>query len=95
MEISEEDINKNLLTHENGPVDLMIRTGGDHRLSNFLLWQSAYAELFSRKHNGQILQRLELFEILKNFSLIDRRFGKLKPEDSQLLRLSRSEKVLS
>lgn len=39
-------------------VDVLIRTGGDYRLSNFLMWQSAYAELFLPKRYGQILQWL-------------------------------------
>jgi undecaprenyl diphosphate synthase len=76
-EITESSIESNLLTNENGPVDLLIRTGGDHRLSNFLLWQSAYAELFFTQTKWPDFSRAELFKILKNFSNIDRRFGKL------------------
>ena len=75
--ITEKDIEDNLLTCENGPVDLLIRTGGDHRLSNFLLWQSAYAELFFTQTKWPDFSRSELFEILESFSSIDRRFGKL------------------
>ena len=44
--LCEEDIEKRLLTNGIGNVDLLIRTGGEHRISNFLLWQSAYAELY-------------------------------------------------
>jgi undecaprenyl diphosphate synthase len=79
-EISEEKINNNLLTFENGPVDLMIRTGGDKRLSNFLLWQCAYAELFFSKTKWPDFTREEFFKILDKFSSIERRFGKLVQE---------------
>ena len=44
-EISEESIERALDTHDLPPLDLVIRTSGEHRLSNFLLWQAAYAEL--------------------------------------------------
>lgn len=45
-EINESHLNENLVTEGMPPVDLLIRTGGDQRISNFLLWQSAYAELY-------------------------------------------------
>jgi len=44
-EISEESIERALDTHDLPPLDLLIRTSGEQRLSNFLLWQAAYAEL--------------------------------------------------
>jgi undecaprenyl diphosphate synthase len=44
--VSEELLAEQLDTSDTPPVDLVIRTGGEHRLSNFLLWQSAYAELY-------------------------------------------------
>jgi undecaprenyl diphosphate synthase len=56
----------------------MIRTGGDHRLSNFLLWQSAYAELFFCDDLWPDFS-VEIFEkILKKFKKIERRYGGLK-----------------
>lgn len=45
-EITEDDITSSLYTSELPPVDMIVRTGGDLRLSNFLLWQAAYAELY-------------------------------------------------
>lgn len=45
-EITEDDITNALYTAELPPVDMIVRTGGDLRLSNFLLWQAAYAELY-------------------------------------------------
>ena len=44
--LSEEKLEKFLSNPESGDVDLLIRTGGDFRVSNFLLWQCAYAELY-------------------------------------------------
>jgi undecaprenyl diphosphate synthase len=59
-------------------VDILIRTGGDHRLSNFLLWQSAYAELFFTDTLWPDFTTIELEKIIKNFTKIERRFGGLK-----------------
>ena len=46
LEVSVDNLNKKLDTCGIPDVDMLIRTGGDKRISNFLLWQSAYAELF-------------------------------------------------
>ena len=59
-------------------VDLLIRTGGDHRLSNFLLWQSAYAELHFCDTLWPDFSAKELEKIIKKFTKIERRFGGLK-----------------
>ena len=59
-------------------VDLLIRTGGDHRLSNFLLWQAAYAELFFTDTLWPDFTIGELEKIIANFTNIERRFGGLK-----------------
>ncbi len=59
-------------------VDLLIRTGGDHRLSNYLLWQSAYAELFFTKTLWPEFTEEELLKIIAKFTKIERRFGGLK-----------------
>lgn len=58
-------------------VDLLIRTGGDHRLSNFLLWQSAYAELFFTDTLWPDFTTDELTKIIKKFKTVERRFGGL------------------
>jgi undecaprenyl diphosphate synthase len=60
------------------PVDVLIRTGGDQRLSNFLLWQSAYAELFFTQTLWPDFNYVELQSILDNFKQTQRRFGGLK-----------------
>lgn len=59
-------------------VDLLIRTGGDHRLSNFLLWQAAYAELFFIDTLWPDFTIGELEKIIKKFTQVERRFGGLK-----------------
>jgi len=59
-------------------VDLLIRTGGDYRLSNFLLWQAAYAELFFTDTLWPDFTSDELERIIENFTKVERRFGGLK-----------------
>ena len=59
-------------------VDLLIRTGGDHRLSNFLLWQAAYAELFFVDTLWPDFTIEALEDIIAEFTGIERRFGGLK-----------------
>ena len=58
-------------------VDVLIRTGGDHRLSNFLLWQAAYAELFFTPTLWPDFTVEEFESILAQFQSIERRFGGL------------------
>ena len=58
-----------------GDVDLMIRTGGESRISNFLLWQSAYAELYFSEILWPDFRRDEFIKALDWFSLRQRRFG--------------------
>ncbi len=59
-------------------VDLLIRTGGDHRLSNYLLWQAAYAELFFTDTLWPDFTPQDLEKIIKKFTKVERRFGGLK-----------------
>lgn len=59
-------------------VDILIRTGGDQRLSNFLLWQAAYAELFFTPTLWPDFTTDELSSVLEKFKNIQRRFGGLK-----------------
>ena len=59
-------------------VDILIRTGGDTRLSNFLLWQTAYAELFFIDKLWPDFTPKDLQKIVKQFTHIERRFGGLK-----------------
>ncbi|MDA7641505.1 isoprenyl transferase [Candidatus Marinimicrobia bacterium] len=75
--INEEIVKNNLYCPEIPDPDLIIRTAGEHRLSNFLLWQSAYAELFVIKKNWPDFKKKDLMEALKDFENRDRTFGKL------------------
>ena len=61
------------------PVDLLIRTGGEQRLSDFLLWECAYAELVFTACMWPEFNALELRKAVSEFRLRDRRFGALKP----------------
>jgi len=72
--ISEEEIEKNLLVPE--PVDLVIRTGGYSRLSNLMLWQCAYAELYFTKTLWPDFSKREFLKALKWFSNVQRNYGK-------------------
>lgn len=81
MKNCDEDITAEMLSNEldcKHNVDLLIRTGGDHRLSNFLLWQSAYAELFFTDTLWPDFTTKELEKIIKKFTKVERRFGGLK-----------------
>jgi len=72
-EITPENIQKNLDISRD--VDLLIRTSGEIRVSNFLLWQIAYAEMFFTKTLWPDFTSNELEEILKEFKKRERRFG--------------------
>jgi undecaprenyl diphosphate synthase len=61
--------------------DLLIRTSGEMRISNFLLWQVAYAEIFVTDTLWPDFSREELIDILRHFQQRERRFGKIKAED--------------
>lgn len=76
-DIDEQIFGSFLATEETPDVDLMIRTGGDHRISNYLLWQSAYAELlFMDDIFWPEFGRQHLFEAVCTFQRRERRFGK-------------------
>lgn len=57
--------------------DLIIRTGGDHRISNFLLWQSAYAELWLTPVFWPDFERIHLYEAVLDYQRRQRRFGRI------------------
>ena len=78
LEINEENINKNLDTANIPDVDLLIRTSGEIRISNYLLWQAAYSELFFSNTLWPDFNSDELDSIIKSFDTIERRFGDAK-----------------
>ena len=73
--ITDELISNNLYTKNIPDPDILIRTGGEKRLSNFLLWQLSYAELFFLDKNWPDFNSSDLKKIIKNYSLIKRKFG--------------------
>ena len=75
--ISENDINKNLYTKNIPDPEILIRTGNTQRLSNFLLWQAAYTEIFFEKKLWPDFKYKDLDKIMKRFSNIKRNFGKI------------------
>ena len=75
--ISENDINNNLYTKNIPDPEILIRTGNTQRLSNFLLWQAAYTEIFFEKKLWPDLKDEDLNKIVKKFSNIKRNFGKI------------------
>ncbi|MEM9193053.1 MAG: polyprenyl diphosphate synthase [Myxococcota bacterium] len=64
-----------------GPVDLLIRTGGEQRISNFLLWGAAYAELYFSEKLWPDYQESDIYEAIAAYQKRDRRFGRAKSTD--------------
>ena len=75
--ISEKNIDNNLFTKDCPNPDILIRTGDTHRLSNFLLWQLAYTEIFFEKKLWPDFTSHDLKKILNKFKYIKRNFGKI------------------
>jgi len=74
--IDESIINEHLYTHNLPDVDLLIRTSGEHRISNFLLWQIAYAELYFTDILWPDFKEQDLYEAIVSYQKRERRFGK-------------------
>jgi undecaprenyl diphosphate synthase len=75
-DIDESVINNHLYTQDLPDVDLLIRTSGEQRISNFLLWQLAYAELYFTDTLWPDYTRTHLYEAILNYQNRERRFGK-------------------
>ena len=80
-ELTPSDVNANLIAEnvelaDLPDVDMLIRTGGEYRISNFLLWQSAYAELFFTETLWPDFGADELDKMIQDFGNRERRFGK-------------------
>lgn len=78
--LSEAHIERNLYTHGLPDVDLLIRTSGEMRISNFLLWQIAYSEIYVTPTFFPDFKRKELFEAILDYQKRERRFGDVKPK---------------
>lgn len=74
--IDESIINQHLYTRNLPDVDLLIRTSGEHRISNFLLWQIAYAELYFTQVLWPDFREVDLYEAIISYQNRERRFGK-------------------
>ena len=74
--IDESIINQHLYTQDLPEVDLLIRTSGEHRISNFLLWQIAYAELYFTDVLWPDFKEDDLYEAIISYQKRERRFGK-------------------
>ena len=75
IKINEMNIDSNLFTKNIPNPDIMIRTGNTQRLSNFLLWQLAYTEIFFEKKLWPDFKKKDFIMILKKYKLIKRNFG--------------------
>jgi undecaprenyl diphosphate synthase len=81
--IDESIINKHLYTHNLPDVDLVIRTSGEHRISNFLLWQIAYAEFYFSEVLWPDFKKEHLHEAILSYQNRERRFGKTSEQISE------------
>ena len=77
-QITEDDIERNLYTYGLPEIDLLIRTSGEFRVSNFLLWQIAYSEIYVTPTLFPDFRRPEVFEAILDYQKRDRRFGGVK-----------------
>ena len=74
--ISMDDVARHLYTAGQPDPDLLIRTSGEQRLSNFLLWQSAYAELYFCDAYWPAFREIDFLRALRSFGARERRFGR-------------------
>ncbi len=74
-EISEELIAQNLYAPDVPPIDVVVRTSGEQRLSNFMLWRSAYSEFIFLKKNWPDMTKDDVASIMKEYAKRQRRFG--------------------
>jgi len=77
-EITEEEISRHLYTRDLPELDLLVRTSGELRISNFLLWQAAYAEIYVTETLWPDFRRAHMLEAVLDYQRRDRRFGGLK-----------------
>ncbi len=78
VDVSEEEFSKYLYTYDLPDPDLIIRTGGETRISNFLLWQSAYSEYYFTNVYFPDFDDKQLSKALEDFSKRDRRYGQVQ-----------------
>ncbi|MEQ8577144.1 MAG: isoprenyl transferase [Balneola sp.] len=81
--INDQMIADHLSTAEVPDPDLIIRTSGEYRISNFLLWQLAYSELYITEQFWPDFRRDELYKAIESYQSRDRRFGKVKQSEDE------------
>ncbi|MCO4792481.1 MAG: di-trans,poly-cis-decaprenylcistransferase [Bacteriovoracaceae bacterium] len=91
-ELDMNTLDECLMAPELGDVDLLIRTGGDQRISNFLLWQIAYAELYFTQTKWPDFKRSEFRNIINEVTQRERRFGSVVETNSLDSSLTLAEK---
>ncbi len=79
-DLSERDIEENLYTRGLPEVDLLVRTSGEFRISNFLLWQLAYSEIYVTETLFPDFRRVEIFRAILDFQKRERRFGGIEKQ---------------
>jgi undecaprenyl diphosphate synthase len=79
-DINPENINQYLYTKDIPDPELLIRTSGEHRISNFLLWQIAYTELYFTPTFWPDYSKNDIYEAIYNFQNRERRFGKISEQ---------------
>ena len=79
--ISEDDISKHVYTSEMPDPDLIVRTAGEYRISNFLLWQAAYSEFYFTNVYWPDFDKKELYKAIENFYTRKRRYGGLNKDE--------------
>ena len=77
IKINEKNLEKNLQTNNIPDPDILIRTGNTKRLSNFLLWQLAYAEIFFEKKLWPAFTEKDYMKIIKEYKNVKRNFGRI------------------
>ena len=73
-----QEIENNLYTNGQPPIDFCIRTSGEQRISNFMLWQLAYAELYFPSVDWPGFSKKDLYKALLAYQSRDRRFGAIE-----------------
>ncbi len=84
-DINQQTISANLYTHNMPDPELMIRTSGEHRISNFLLWQAAYTELYFTEKFWPEFDKNDLYKAIYDFQNRERRFGMTSEQLNQPL----------
>ena len=79
-EINEDQFSKELYTRNMPDPDLLVRTSGESRLSNFLLWQNAYTEIYMTDTYWPDFREKQLIDAIYDFQLRERRFGKVSDQ---------------